>query len=229
MRGLIKGAEVTYKDSDEITIRPGYGECNGQYWELTSPLDVDLYSVLPVGEDFVYIYIDDSSSAYPAPTVIGDTVEPAWSDAKMGWYNGNDRCIGVVWSPSAGRIIQEFIDIGDDKCIYKPTAYKNVLTSGNPSGEWTTLSPSAAPYIPVNADEVYVSAWNSDTESVLVGVGAAESEVTAEILSSGYGDIVFGRAWICLKRGGTRNLMWLGWDDDNNNFIIALDGYKIRR
>jgi len=82
-KGKIHGANVTYFDSNTITIRTGYGECCGEYWEITSETNHDLTS-LATGEDFHYIYIDDNDSSYPIPTIIDSTTEPVWSDSYQG-------------------------------------------------------------------------------------------------------------------------------------------------
>jgi hypothetical protein len=118
--GMIHRAFVSYKDSDTVTIQPGYGECSLSYWEITSPVDHDMTS-LATGEDWHYIYIDDVNSVYPTPTIKDSTVEPVWSDTKLGWYNGYDRCIGVARGVSGSSTISNayswnqtgFVDRGD--------------------------------------------------------------------------------------------------------------------
>ena len=122
--GMIHRAYVTYKDTDEVTVKTGYGECNGEFWEITSDVDVDLSSSLPSGEDFLYIYIDDSASSYPTPTIIGEPNEPSWSDAMQGWYFGDDRCIGAIWSPDTGATIQEFIGNEDGEYLVESEVKK---------------------------------------------------------------------------------------------------------
>lgn len=227
MKGTIKGADVIYKDSDEITVRAGYGECNKNYWEINSAIDVDLYSALPTGEDFVYIYIDDSASTYPTPTIIGATTEPAWSDSKMGWYKGDDRCIGVIWSPSSGREIQNYVLSSDDYIMASANIH-TLLSNGNPNGSYQTCE--ATNYSPVNALGVYAVAKNSDNDSnVSVQVSSFESTFTRDVYSSGYGGKTVISGFIPFERGDSRDLKWWGYDDDDNSFEIYLTGYRIER
>ena len=62
-------------------------------------------------DEIHYLYVDDSavvssgSSLLTASEFINDTTEPAWNNAKVGWYNGNDRCIGAVLTSGASLIL----------------------------------------------------------------------------------------------------------------------------
>jgi hypothetical protein len=59
-----------------------------------------------------YIYIDDSavvtsgSALLTATEFINTTTAPAWSNSKVGWYNGNDRCIGAILTEAASTIAE---------------------------------------------------------------------------------------------------------------------------
>jgi hypothetical protein len=59
-----------------------------------------------------YIYIDDSavdtlnSPELTAAQLLNSTTAPTWSDAKHGWYNGNDRCIFACYE--SGGIFVHF-------------------------------------------------------------------------------------------------------------------------
>jgi hypothetical protein len=224
-KGVIFGAYVKYNSSTEITVTPGSGRCNDNFWSITSDTDVNLYSVLPTGEDFLYIYIDDSASSYPTPTIIGSTTEPTFSGTNNGWYNGNDRCIGVVWCDSYGNIVS-FQNNSRNEYI-QTSSGKQVLSGGNPSGAYQTLETTA--YIPVNAAGVYLYAGNTDTNaSVRVIVSAYEN-----LYSSVHEDSSYGSAgavgWISLERGWSRDLKWFGNNDDDNNYAIYLRGFRIER
>ena len=60
----LNGSYITFGSNESITGSPSSGYIN-------------------------YIYLD--SAAY---TLSWSTTPPTWSDAKQGWYNGSDRCLG---------------------------------------------------------------------------------------------------------------------------------------
>jgi len=228
-RGTIYHAYVDYKDSDTITIKPGYGECNGNYWDIMSDTDHDMSS-LASGEDFHYIYVDGNNSNFPDPNIFDSTTEPSWSDSKLGWYNGNHRCIGVVWSPSGSSTIQEFTSNSDLKYV-TTSSIKQVLDDGNPDDTYQTLEATA--YIPVNAIGVRVWAQNNDYTGaaphfyVLLLVTSYENTKT-QIIGRGYYSAETA-GWLELERNSSRDFKWYGNDNDDNNFDICIDGYQIER
>lgn len=225
-KSAIFGAEVIYKSSSEVTVREGSGRCNDNYFEITSEIDVSLSSVLPSGEDFLYIYIDDSASTYPTPTIIGSTTEPAFSSAHYSWYNGNDRCIGVVWCDSYGNIV-DFQNNKGQEYIIMNADLKQVVTNGNPTGSNTTVETTA--YIPVNAESVLVYADNSASSgSVTVTVKMYENGGNS-IKVRGNAVKVFVEGWLPLQRGWSRDLIWVGENNDDNYFNVYIRGYRIRR
>jgi hypothetical protein len=222
--GSIRGAFVEYNDPNTIDITAGYGECNGSYWEVLTTTQHDMTG-LTAGEDFHYIYVDDANSVYPDPVFIDRVTEPIWTDSKLGWYNGNDRCIGVVWSPDS--TIAEFTDTPDlEYVVNVGTGIKEVLYWQNPTGSWQTIDTSA--YIPVNAIAVYAYAWNQDFDGrVAVDVCPYENEsVTIHNDSWGYANCV---GWLGLKRNASRYLKWYGYNDDENHFSMDIRGFKIER
>ena len=223
--GTIHGAFVDYNDANSVDIAAGYGECNGHYWELTSTTRHDMTS-LDVN-DFSYIYIDDSASSYPAPTIIDSTAEPDWSDSKFGYYNGDDRCIGVVWSQGDSTIIP-FVGAPDLKILgYSNGNMKEVLHYGNPTGATQVLETTA--YIPKNAIAVKIHAWNRDNDAdCFVKVWSYEAGG-----SHVYGSTYHGQAtaigWVELGRNSSRDLNWYGQDDDDNGYCIEIEGFQIER
>jgi hypothetical protein len=68
--------------------------------------------------DWSYLYLDDSAIVTAADNIIttdeliDSVVEPVWSDAKRGWYNGEDLCIFAVLTDSSSNIL-EFHHVGD--------------------------------------------------------------------------------------------------------------------
>ncbi len=225
---VIWGNYVTYKSSTEIYLTAGSGRCNGSVWEHATETTLDLTSVLPVGEDFVYIYVDDSASAlnYPTATFIGSTTEPAWSNPLIGWYNGDDRCIGVVWVNSSGDI-EEFQNNSSQEYLIVDTYLKQVLTNGNPDGNWNPLT-DASDYTPVNTISIFANATNADAGAVTIKVAAYEN-TNSLIWTWMRESSAVAIGWISLQRGWSRDLQWLGASDDNNNFNVYVMGFRIDR
>ena len=225
-KNAIFGAYVTYKSSTEITVTAGSGRCNDTFWEISSSTDVNLSGVLPAEEDFLYIYIDDSASSYPTPTIIGSTTEPAWSDSNIGWYNGDDRCIGVVWCDTYGNIVW-FQNNSNLETMTAPKIAR-VLEGGNPDSTYQTLECTA--YIPVNATAVRVFASNSEADNDAVIVRVHAYETLANRLSTiGRNSTAEVIGWISLGRGWSRDLKWYGYDNDDNSFDIDILGFRIDR
>jgi len=226
-KGTIHRAFVEYYDTDTISIMTGYGECNGSYFEITNAVNHDMTS-LATGEDFHYIYIDDSASDYPDPNIIDSTTEPTWTDTKMGWYNGDDRCIGVVWSPASTATLWSFVTNSKQKYWGDYYLKASLLSVGNPNGAAQTLEATA--YIPVNAVAVNLYAGNTDTsDRVRVSVTPVANEgIRLGLTDCGY---EYGQTvgWIDLKIGSSRDLEWTGDDNDNNSFNINIVGYQIER
>jgi len=222
-KGTIQGAYVTYKDSDTITVKAGYGECNGNYWEVTGDTDHDMTS-LAAGDDWHYIYIDDDGSTYPDPNIYDSTTEPSYSDAKLGWYSSDDRCIGVVHGKSSQ--VCTFYTNG--------TAYLDdtgfcALVTGDPNGSLTFAEATA--YTPVNTTRMLVCASNSDTAdsaNIWVAADGTHTSIHGRYAAS-YDGQVFLTSWLEVPKGSSRDLWWQGEDDDNNTFLIVVSGYQIER
>jgi hypothetical protein len=223
-KGQLYHAYVTYSDADTVVVKPGYGECNGHYFEFTSDLVYDV-NYIPTGEDFIYIYIDDDQSDYPYPTICDSITEPVWSDSKLGWYNGNDRCIGVVWTPAGSATIETFSNNSNQ--LYA-VAVKTVLSNGNPTGGNLEFLEASA-YIPVNAIGVKIRADNTHTNGIVTVVVGPYDNPGGGWLNTMAHNATRLYGWIELTRNSSRDLSWWGNNDDNNLFNIAVTGYQIER
>lgn len=163
LKGTIERAYPEYKNSSEVTMTSGYGECSGSYWEITSQIDVDLSDVLvdvTYDDYFVYLYINDASSAYPSVVIEGRLTEPVWSDSKLGWYSGNDRCIGVVIAdPNNNGSIIEFMSNSFGK-NYNLSCWYRVVSGVTATGtmpyvlDGTNGNPDFSGYVPANTYSV---------------------------------------------------------------------------
>jgi len=226
-RGTIHQAYVEYVDGDTIAVTAGYGECNGNYWEVLTRTTYDMNS-LASGADFHYIYIDDSESVYPDPVLIDTTTEPSWDESRLGWYAGNDRCIGVVYSPDSSTYMIEFQNNSENEYVYffSPTVY--ILNGGSATGSWETLEATA--YTPVNATAIRVEAHGGDispNDFCEIRVAPYENQ-GAFIRDCGY-YAARVNDWVSLQRGWSRDLQWWGYADDDASVFIATKGYRIER
>ena len=224
-KGSIYQAYVEYVDANSIQITAGYGECNGSYFEVTEPYVYDVNDI-PTGEDFIYIYVDDSESDYPAAAFCDSIVEPEWSNAKLGWYNGSDRCIGVVWTEDSSGEIRYFTNNSDSKYIGE---FKKVIYRGTAPTTWQTLECTA--YVPVNAKAVnfYCDNWDFD-DWAAVGICAYENERSRIYCHAWQDANVSG--WVELERGASRDFKYTGQSttqDEPNQLNIWIFGYQIER
>lgn len=225
-KGTINGSYVEYVDSDTISVTAGYGECNSNYWEITTKANHDM-ATLTTTEDFYYIYIDDSASVYPDPTIIDSTTEPSFSESKLGWYNGDDRCIGVVRSPSGSATLVNFQNNYNNQYIYLSDT-KQVLDNGAPNSSWQTLEATSSS--PVNTIAMMVYIENSDADRVDVRVQSADGpdNYGMWVCDAGYQQ-ARNRGWLPINRGASRDLKWWGQSDDDPYLDIYILGYQIER
>jgi hypothetical protein len=177
-------------------------------------------SMVDATADFHYIYLA------AAGTITDSATEPAWSDAKFGWYSGDTRCIGAVWVPSATpAVLAQFEGNIDHEYIYY-SVINNPVSSGNPTGAWIDIT-TASTYNPVNSISALASGYNAQAaSSVTVQISSLEMKYAANGLNLYGYQYIAGQAWITL--GASRNLAWYGENDDNNTFNVNLHGYKLR-
>lgn len=110
-RSVLRRAKFSWVDADTITIGPGAYFHAGTveqvvYW------DADLtFDSTDTGTQWYYLYIDDSAivtagtNVLTASELVASTTAPTWSDAKLGWYNGEDRCI-FAYNVGSGSILE---------------------------------------------------------------------------------------------------------------------------
>ena len=217
-------AGLVYKNTTTVTVKAGtYGVCNGSYFEVTSDTDVSIAS--PAGEDFYYLYVDDDASTYPdSPSFVFSTTEPSktadYSNGKIGWYNGDDRCVGAVFVDSS-NVIPEFWSDGVQ--YWYEDNYKEVVTAGNPNSSWQTAESTA--YIPVLASQVRVHFVASDSGAVCFGYTSSYERQTMEDAGGAFYEQLKVMKFIPI--GASRDLAWWGEDNDNNAFYLRINGYKV--
>ncbi len=221
--GAIKRAYLAWKNTTSVKILTGYGECNGYYWEVTSDTDVDLSSILPSGADWVYVYIDTSASSFPTPSFVGSLTEPAWSDDLQGWYDGEDRCLGAVYSPSTGATILSFNSDGLKYFING----QSILTNASPDGTYKTTTVDVDTLTPVIANSVFLSVRGQDIGSnTLIQIKSTHMSKSTAVMKAG--DIAQMTTWLPTSVAD-RSVEWLGESDDDSAFSMWVIGYQIER
>jgi len=124
-KGYLQRSKFAYSSTVAITITAGIYEANGELYEWNSALTFtfgsggsNADSTNLGASDWFYVYLDDSAittagtNVLTASEIVDSTTEPTWSDAKHGWYNGNDRCIFAVYTDGSSQVT-EFNHEGD--------------------------------------------------------------------------------------------------------------------
>jgi len=126
--GYFSRPVFVYSDTDTITIKAGMYHHSGTkeqmvYWASDITFDFgsggsNSGSTDLANTDWFYLYIDDSAvvtagtRVLTASEFIAVTTAPTWSDTKLGWYNGNDRCIAAFYTNGSAELV-EFATYGD--------------------------------------------------------------------------------------------------------------------
>lgn len=114
-RVAMNRAKFTRKDADEIYLGAfGCSHVGTREQIVYSNAQLTYQFSNLAASDWSYLYLDDSAivtagtNVITASELIDSTAEPTWSDAKHGWYNGNDRCIFAVLTDSSSNILSFF-------------------------------------------------------------------------------------------------------------------------
>lgn len=230
---LLINTYPVFKTTTSITLKTGYGVCNGNYFKMTADIDltIDAFS----NGSYTYIYIDDSESSYPIPTFISSTTVPAWSDSLFGWYNGDDRCIGALYCDSASTIEFFFSNQVGNIVEVIPDMSIQLASDMNPDGTWQTPNGAeSSTKLPINAVKAKFYGLNDHTATTnagLMGVQAKElvdlnANVGAQMFSYAYGTFRV-QGWCNL--GASRNVRIKSTNTASNYMNLYLRGYAISR
>lgn len=170
--------KFTYTDSNTITLRPAryyHVGTTSQYVSWASDLAFDFGSGGSNGEssdlatDTWYgLYIDDSAvvsagtGTITVAQLINSTTIPSWSDAKHGWYNGNDLCIGVFKTAASAAELIAFNHVQSGMIEW--TENIGIHSAAGVSTTWVTLNPLLLPSC-CSAAHCTFYIWGSSTES----------------------------------------------------------------
>ncbi len=237
-KGFNDGFVVKRSNTTDAVITAGQYEANGKDYTLSADITHTMTSIVSAFGRH-YVYIDDSASiAPPIAVFIDSTTAPIFDDVRRGWYNGDDRFIGFLYSAAGVTTILPISVRGLGKLIsihFNRTATPEFILALNlnPTGAWqaTTLPASAA--LPVNAVRVSLQLSGSDS-AFTVRVAAASIEFSVLETSTSSGDIIrlsnndmLIQGWV--KLGASRNIVIGGEADDDNALICTIDGTEYSR
>src|SRR5690606_23289070 len=129
-------------------------------------------------QDQHYICINDATSTYPDSINLTVTkTDPTWSDTYLGWYVGNNRCIGSVFNSTGTATIYPFVTYGDKILFDDFTALQ---LNGTADNSWRATSTAENVVTPVFAHELFVRLINTDVDSVVGMFIRAAGRVSSE-------------------------------------------------
>ena len=151
--GYAERSSFAYSDADTLLIDPGSYHHSGTseqivYWnsQITFNLGTSSGSnadnTVLGNDEWHYIYLDDSaivtqgSPLLDADCFLNSTTVPTYSNAKHGWYNGDDRCIFAIRTNGSAQML-EFYHDGKDFIEYDAQIEisEGTLT---PNSSWVT-------------------------------------------------------------------------------------------
>lgn len=117
--GLVMRPLFEYGSTVSISINPGRYHHSGTIEQILKWASGLTFTFGPGGSngaseslgasEFHYLYIDDSAlsgNILTAARFRNSTTGPIWSDIKLGWYDGNDRCVCAFLTNSSSQILQ---------------------------------------------------------------------------------------------------------------------------
>lgn len=192
---ITKGfASITINDYDDsvndITIQSGsIFEDNGAYYQLSS-------NETPIGWNL----IANSTQTYIIYSVANNQFEyvtgsPTWSDAKQGYYDGNDRYFYGVYKDGTGKYTKKgSIANKNDEYIYSTISYKNgIYTNGIKINLPTTyhlegtkteneIFDALKNFIPNIGDRILLNGAIIDADTLFMTTSYARRSTNVEIL-----------------------------------------------
>jgi hypothetical protein len=232
------GFFVGFNNASSVIITSGNIEANGKRYTLSSDITHTMTS-LTTAFDFHYIYVDDSASTPPTPVIIDTTTEPTFDTVRRGWYNGNDRMVGVVASRDTVTDIHPFNINPRGKTILYQTGlefFQIMAANQAPTGTWQTPNTNDGSVVivtPVNAVSIGIRISNSDPSDVVANyISTAEFAAIRPAIDRGQWELVSYNkistmGWIAL--GPSRNVKFGGDNDDDNDQDAWCVGFEYTR
>jgi len=237
--GDIDGFVVKNNTTTAVTITAGRMEANGKKYVLSADASHTMTS-LAAGADFHYLYIDDTASSPPTATIIDSTTEPSLDAAKRGWYNGDDKLVGLVYSP-AGSAVVRYFDLVQISPNYARIEFPDfqldfsLASAMVPSGSWQTPDDNeSSVFTPVNAKEIKLRLIGSDSTPATSELSCLNSEdaATYPVITRSpyyvrnYDDNYFIN-WVIL--GASRKIKIAGGVTDDNALYCWMSGFGYER
>lgn len=234
--GQIQGVRLSWVSASSIKLGVGYGEVMGSYWEITptNSLVTTGYTLTGLTTStngvFHYIYIDRLNSSLPDVTIKNSATAPTWSDDFMGWYNGPDRCIGVVWVNPAGNVTNFYCpdDVTYQWYVREVVAGGTVTTAET----WNSLNLTA--FVPANVTHASVlvslyyasgTAWTN----CRAGLAVTGFKGQTERYDGGVNKAAVGE-WLPFARAGSRSIDWLAMATQSGSTAsVGVQAFKIER
>jgi len=241
-RGTIKGSYIVWSNTSGVDIKTGYGECNGKYWEITSDLDFNFPAMDHDDGPCFYLYIDDSAATYPVlnnTSFTSSNTAPSWSSSKMGWYNGDDRCVATVYVNDSDDIA-EFKVRNENEYFFEEFRHIGLIYDASPSGSWDETSTltngnDADDETPVNCSALYIFMYGGHDGTDGMAWARAVANTNSRVGAYGDGYCQTGESYPMGDVGwietGTadRSIEVFGESDDENKLLCQILGYKIER
>lgn len=216
------GVYITYKDADEIYVQPGNIDVNGTNVSITTATTHTMTSMVDATADFHYIYLA------AAGTITDSATEPAWSDAKFGWYSGDTRCIGAVWVPSATpAVLFPFASNMYHECFSTSDItgiIANLATTVATDSAWHDLT-TASDFLPVNATKALVWAYSPGAALNYMSVASIENKTQYHAGLYAAGNTYVAQTGF-VSLGASRDLAW--YAVTGGVISVRIVGYKIR-
>jgi len=219
-------AKFIHKDDDSIYLNGGVYIHRGTtnqivYWD--SQLTFQFQNLGT--SDWSYLYLDDSAIVTAATNVISaseliDSVtEPAWSDAKKGWYNGEDRCIFAVLTDGDDDILEFFHD--GDVCVFADNIqnYHEDLDDS-----WVDVTMSA-PKFTTKVSALFSANWADGGGSVSWRTNG-QTGATGHLMAYADGDVIIGRASsdVITDDSGIIEII-MSASNANNSYVFTIGWY----
>ncbi len=164
--GFINRAWVSSTGANEAVISEGEGMALGKYWRIETVITNTAASV-PAGRDFVHYFIDDSDTTYPTNVAITNALTvPIWNKTRAGYYNGNDRYIGSLYTDVSGAAFAFQSNEGGRTML--GTDVSQVHSSAVPNVTWTVPNLLDGSVVtPFSAVEALIHVKDDDNAGIL--------------------------------------------------------------
>jgi len=227
--GAMQRPRFKHESDTDISIRSGGYNLYGVGWvswdsELT-------YTFTMPADDWDYLYLDKSAIDTAGKTIltasefIESTTVPVFSNAKGGYYNGDDRCIFAVYgySDAGSNKIKPFHHYGGELVLWKGWHW---ISATVPGTSWTNYTGMLVPDICRRAEfRVQTGSPTSDSD---LFVAASNSAATGlRILSQDSANETGGNVRFACQLGATPNVYLQLSAAGMASFVIETHGWYL--